>query len=175
MGNLKQLTRKSSFPLISEFKQKLPKLPADSMLDLVNEKEEVRSGWSSRRDSQISEDDKDLIPKLSFELQDYIIKQRDKNMPKLIEKICKTIYGGKEIPEDNELAFKICSPHFMFNMLMNNGDQVLYFDMRSMYYHLRGHLDYNFKQDSNIPLPMDYLLENDLSIKDLFSWLPKLT
>jgi hypothetical protein len=68
--NLKKLTRKSSFPLISEFKQKLPKV-ADSMLDLVNEKdenEEVRSGWSSRRDSQISEDDKDLIPKLAFEL-----------------------------------------------------------------------------------------------------------
>jgi len=44
-----------------------------------------------------------------------------------------------------------------------------------MYYHLRGHLDYNFKQDSNIPLPCDYLAENDLSIRDVYKWLPTIT
>jgi len=46
-----------------------------------NNYEESRSGWSSRRDSQISEDDHDLIPKLSSDLQDYITQQRDKNIP----------------------------------------------------------------------------------------------
>ena len=42
----------------------------DSMLDVngENQNEDERSGWSSRRDSQISEDDADLIPKLSPDL-----------------------------------------------------------------------------------------------------------
>jgi hypothetical protein len=173
VDNLKRLTRKSSFPLISEFKKKLTKsVNADSVADFLGEKEEVRSGWSSRRDSQISEDDKDLIPKLSVDLQDYIINQRDKNMPKLLNKIIKTINDEKEVPSVSEMNIKICSAHHMFNTIMNNGDQILIFDMRTMYYHLRGHLDYNFKQDSNIPLPCDYLLENNLSIKDVYQWLP---
>jgi hypothetical protein len=86
----------------------------------------------------------------------------------------KTIYNEVEVPTVPDLNMKICSAHYMFNTVMNNGDQVLFFDMRSMYYHLRGHLDYNFKQDSNIPLPVDYMLENKLSMKDVYTWLPKI-
>lgn len=66
-------------------------------------------------------------------------------MPLLLNKIMKTIYGETEVPSTQELNVKICSAHHMFNMIMNNGDQVLFFDLRSMYYQLRGHLDYNFK------------------------------
>jgi len=90
----------------------------------------------------------------------------------LIDKVIRIIGTEKEVPSVNELKVKICSAHYMFNTIMNNGGQILIFDMRSMYNYLRGHVDYNFHQDSNIPLPCDYLLENDLSLHNLYEWLP---
>lgn len=58
----------------------------------------------------------------------------------------------------------MCSAHFMFNTIQNNGDQIMIFDMRSMYSYLRGHVDYNHSEDSTIPLPCDFLLEKDLDM-----------
>ena len=87
----------------------------------------------------------------------------------------KQINANTEVPSVEEMNIKICSAHWMFNTIMNNCDSVVIFDMRSMYYYLRGHMDFNLRSDSNIPLPVDYLLENDLNIKDIHDWLPKLS
>ena len=55
---------------------------------------------------------------------------------------------------------------------MNYGDQVIVFDMRSTFQILRAHLNYNHKNDSLIPIPYDYLLQNDLEISKYLDWLP---
>ena len=44
--------------------------------------------------------------------------------------------------------------------------------MRPMYQILRGHLDYDQKNDSTIPLPVDYVLENNLSMEKYQEWIP---
>lgn len=43
--------------------------------------------------------------------------------------------------------------------------------MRSIYDILRGHLNHNFKGESNIPVPSDYVVENKLDISDLKDWI----
>ena len=90
------------------------------------------------------------------------------------EKLTKRLNEELEVPSVDELKIKICSAHYMFNTINNNGDLVMFFDMRSMYSILRGHIDYNHNQDTNILLPCDYLLEKDLKIKDINTWLPDL-
>ena len=75
MNQLNKNKKKSSFPLFNE--QKLKQLKKNYNNSGYNIKEdegqsEVRSGWSSRRDSQISVEDIDLIPKLNAELKEFI-------------------------------------------------------------------------------------------------------
>lgn len=67
------------------------------------------------------------------------------------------------------MDIKVCNSHFFFNTLMNNGgDACLAFDMRNMYSYLRGHIDYDHDEDMCIPLPCDYMLQKNLSIKDVY-------
>jgi len=42
-----------------------------------------------------------------------------------------------------------------------------------MYYILRAHINYNCKFDHTIPLPADYLFENDLSLHNFAKWVPE--
>ena len=72
------------------------------------------------------------------------------------------------------MDIKVCNSHFVFNTINNNGDSVLFIDLRSMYNYLRGHVDFDHLEGCTIPMPVDYMLENDLSIKDVFTWLPKM-
>lgn len=167
---------KSSFPLVKDFKaSKHNRKKSENMsISEVKDIEEVRSGWSSRRDSQNSVDDNQLVSKLSNDLKEYIQHFENTNTPLLLEKAVRLISDEKEVPSSPELAVKICSAHYMYNTIQNFGDQILIFDMRSMYNYLKGHVDFNHSEDSTIPLPCDYLLENNLRISDLYNWLPKI-
>jgi hypothetical protein len=50
----------------------------------------------------------------------------------------------------------------------------LIFDTRSLYDYLKSHVNYNFKSDHTIPLPSDFILENDLDVCKYSDWLPNL-
>ena len=138
------------------------------------EVDDVKSGWSSRRDSQISVEDEVLIEKLQDDLKQYIDDHCKTDQQMIREKLTKRLNEELEVPSVDEHKIKICSAHYMFNQINNNGDLVMFFDMRAMYSILRGHIDYNHNQDTNILLPCDYLLEKDLKIKDINTWLPDL-
>ena len=77
-----------------------------------------------------------------------------------------------EGPQQEELDIKICSAHFMYNMVQNNSNMVLFIDTRPLYYFLRGYIDFNHTQDNNIPFPSDFILEHDLKMKDYKDWVP---
>lgn len=61
----------------------------------------------------------------------------------------------------------------MFNRLMNYGNEILFFDMRSVYQILRGHLNFNRLNNTLIPLPFDWIVKNNLSIEDYQKWIPE--
>lgn len=75
-----------------------------------------------------------------------------------------TKYTHRAFSKDTELKLQICSSTWAYNLLQNESDKILIFDMRSLYDILRGHINHNFQSESNIPVPSDFVIENKLDI-----------
>ena len=166
LGVSPRSTNLNSFPLSQNKKRKLPRQAS------LNSILEVKSGWSSRADSQMSLSETDLIEELDDELQEYIEEQKNKDLLNLKDKLVKQMSDSEYCPTQEELDIKICSAHYMYNMVMNNSNSILFIDTRPLIHILRGYIDHNHKQDNNIPMPSDYLLEKDLKMKDYKHWVP---
>lgn len=61
----------------------------------------------------------------------------------------------------------------MFNTIQNEGDKILVFDMRSLNDILNAHFNFNFKYDHTIPMPADYITENQFSMENFANWVPE--
>ena len=62
---------------------------------------------------------------------------------------------------------QLCSSTFMYNLLQNDSDKILVFDMRSMIHFLSGHINHNQKNDTSIPVPPDIFESEDKFSIDL--------
>ena len=48
----------------------------------------------------------------------------------------------------------------------------MFIDTRPLYYFLRGYIDHNHTRDNTIPMPADFMLENNLKMRDYKDWVP---
>ena len=58
--------------------------------------------------------------------------------------------------------------------MQNAGDQILVFDMRTLFDQMKSHINYNFKCDHTVSIPLDFILENGLDIYKYSDWVPNL-
>ena len=87
-------------------------------------------------DSNDEIDDNDLIERLPFELRESILFHKNKRTDKLIEQLTK--YTHYAFAHDQTLDVQLASSQWVYNLLQNDGEAVLIFDMRSMYDIFRG-------------------------------------
>ena len=66
-------------------------------------------------------------------------------------------------PDVPTLKIHLVSMTYMFNMLQNDSDKILMFDMRSTMDQVRSHINFTFQNDSVIPIPSDVILKNNLA------------
>lgn len=119
--------------------------------------------------SDDSIDENELIEKLPFELKERLLFHKNKRTDELVAQLVK--YTHYAFPQDKTLDIQMASSQWVYNRIQNDGEVVLIFDMRSMYDIFRGQINHNFKSQSNLPLPSDFIIENKLNIQEHANWI----
>jgi len=107
------------------------------------------------------------VSKLAPGIKELATKYREINLVEQIKLFFKLSQPKPELievypKETSSLKIHLTSMTYMYNVLQNDSDKVLILDTRSLIDQMRSHLNFNFKNDSHIPIPSDLILNRNL-------------